>query len=151
MIISRGSYKAPETNICLALLFLKYIIVLYLILIWHAFFNPNLLVREGPQWSHYPLITAVIFVYLAPKTDLVIGVVRSKTHIKIKCNQIAWSIDINPYDVLNFFIKDLRLQPSPKFINIFRTNDIWQKKVWLLGNLVSYHKFVNQWVFFHLA
>ena len=131
MIITSGSYKAPETNISVALLFLKYIIVIDLILIWHAFSNPNLLVREGPQWSHYPLITAVIFVYLTPKkkADLVIRVVRFKTHIKIKCNQIAWSINIDPYDVLNFCIKDLRLRPSPKFIDIFITNNIWQKKV----------------------
>lgn len=131
MIITSGSYNAPRTNIYVALVFLKYIIVIYLILIWHVFSNPNLLVREGPQWSHYPLITAVIFVYLTPKKNqaLVIRVVRFKTYIKIKCNQIVWSINIDPYDVLIFCIKDLRLRPLPKFIDIFRTNNIWQKKI----------------------
>jgi hypothetical protein len=69
MIITSGSYKALEKYIYVALLFLKYIIVIYFILIWHAFSNPNLLVREGPQWSHYPLITVVIFVYLTPKKN----------------------------------------------------------------------------------
>jgi hypothetical protein len=37
----------------------------------------------------------------------------------MKCNQIAQSINIDLYDVLNFFIKDLRLQPSLKMIDSF--------------------------------
>ncbi len=37
----------------------------------------------------------------------------------MKCYQIAQSINIDLYHVLNFFIKDLRLQPSFKMIDYF--------------------------------